>query len=119
MYRPIESNNTSSQSKREKFTNAKSGTKKLAKWKKLLLLIFLVYLLFIGKGIYSQEQTISEKQQELEILQQEYSAIKSENEVLESRYNRLHDEDYIAEIARQNYYLSKPGEILFIVPQGR
>ena len=119
MYRPVQEQDSRPKKEKKRSVNTSRSFKNLANWKKIILVSFIIYLLFIGKGLYNQEQTIKVKQQEVERLEQELNALKAENEKIESRFDRLHDEDYIAEIARQNYYLSKPGEVLFIIPQGR
>jgi len=119
MYRPVENNNIHRSVNRHNHEAKPKNRRKIAKWKKLILLMFIVYSVFIGKGMYSQQQAIEQKRLEVEALDQQLTAIQQENEKLKTKEARLHDEDYIAEIARQNYYLSKPGEVLFIVPQGR
>ncbi len=122
MYRPVDESyraNTQTHRKKTSVKQPKERQWKLAKWKKMAISVFVVYALFVGQIIYSQEKAIQEKQQEVDALLLESKAIQSENEKLQQRVERLDDEDYIAEIARQNYYLSKPGEVLFIVPQNR
>jgi len=119
MYRPVEQSSIHKSVNRRNYEPKPKSRRKIAKWKKLILVAFVVYLVFIGKGMYSQQQSIEQKRLEVEALEQQLTAIQQEHEQLKTKEARLHDEDYIAEIARQNYYLSKPGEVLFIVPQGR
>ncbi|OEH84350.1 hypothetical protein BHU72_11130 [Desulfuribacillus stibiiarsenatis] len=122
MYRPMKEDHTNSmQGPRRSSIHSNEKTSSwfgnLPKWKKLILTGFIIYLLFIARGVYHQEKMISLKDAEVQQLEQQLHSIKSEHEDLQGRVDRLHDEDYIAELARQNYYLSKPGEILFIVPK--
>ncbi|ADC49714.1 MULTISPECIES: FtsB family cell division protein [Alkalihalophilus] len=76
---------------------------------------------FILAGIasvtfYAQASTINEKQEEKQALEQELELLKAEEKRLEQEIINYNDLDYIAEIARRDYYLSKPGETLFKLP---
>ncbi|MEG0552637.1 MAG: septum formation initiator family protein [Carnobacterium sp.] len=42
---------------------------------------------------------------------------KQEHEQLQTQIKRLEDEDYVAKIARSQYYLSKDNEIIFSLPE--
>jgi len=119
MYRPVDQSYRTNTPLNRKKTPANKRQRRLAKWKKMAIAAFVVYALFVGQVIFSQEKAIQEKQQEVDALSLESKVVQLENEKLQQKVERLDDEDYIAEIARQNYYLSKPGEILFIVPQNR
>lgn len=44
-------------------------------------------------------------------------ATKEEEEALNNQIKKLHDDDYIAKLARSEYYLSKDGEIIFNIPE--
>ncbi|WP_343363562.1 septum formation initiator family protein [Listeria seeligeri] len=44
-------------------------------------------------------------------------ATKDEEEALNNQIKKLHDDDYIAKLARSEYYLSKDGEIIFNIPE--
>ncbi|MDV2686765.1 septum formation initiator family protein [Alkalihalophilus sp. As8PL] len=76
---------------------------------------------FILAGIasvtfYAQASSINEKQEEKLALEQELELLKAEESRLEQEIINYNDLDYIAEIARRDYYLSKPGETLFKLP---
>ncbi|TMW69948.1 FtsB family cell division protein [Alteribacter natronophilus] len=74
-------------------------------------LIFTVYTLFSQHStMQQQENEQAELTQQLAELEQEELALREEKELLQ-------DYDYIAEIARRDYFLSKPGETLFQLPQ--
>ncbi|ENJ8709194.1 septum formation initiator family protein [Listeria innocua] len=44
-------------------------------------------------------------------------AMKDEEEALNDQIKKLHDDEYIAKLARSEYYLSKDGEIIFNIPE--
>ncbi|MBC1780623.1 FtsB family cell division protein, partial [Listeria booriae] len=44
-------------------------------------------------------------------------AMKDEEEALNDQIKKLHNDDYIAKLARSEYYLSKDGEIIFNIPE--
>ncbi|HBM3438334.1 TPA: septum formation initiator family protein [Listeria innocua] len=44
-------------------------------------------------------------------------AMKGEEEALNDQIKKLHDDEYIAKLARSEYYLSKDGEIIFNIPE--
>lgn len=44
-------------------------------------------------------------------------ALKDEEEALNDQIKKLHDDEYIAKLARSEYYLSKDGEIIFNIPE--
>ncbi|KMJ56623.1 cell division protein [Bacillus sp. LL01] len=76
---------------------------------------------FILAGIasvtfYAQASSVNEKQEEKLALEQELELLKAEESRLEQEIINYNDLDYIAEIARRDYYLSKPGETLFKLP---
>lgn len=44
-------------------------------------------------------------------------AMKDEQDSLNEQIKKLHNDDYIAKLARSEYYLSKDGEIIFNIPE--
>lgn len=67
--------------------------------------------------IYAQSVTLEEKKQEKIKLQAELDRLQEEEERLHQEINNYNDLEYIAEIARRDYYLTKPGETLFKLPE--
>jgi cell division protein DivIC len=74
-------------------------------------LIFTVYTLF------TQHSTMNQQQQEQAELDQHLVELEQEEVALREEKELLQDYDYIAEIARRDYFLTKPGETLFQLPQ--
>jgi cell division protein DivIC len=90
--------------------------------KKHLLRRLLVFFLFsctvvVGSNItfYQQNASIKEKQKEVEKLSKEMEAMSAEEKGLKDEIKQLNDDEYIAKIARRDYFFSKEGETIFPV----
>lgn len=81
------------------------------------LIAFGILFVTISSGMmYKQallDSTLEMKINEKERLFEELQALKQEGTELEEEIDRLQDPDYIAKIARRDYFLSKEGEIIF------
>ncbi len=84
---------------------------------RLLFTLFLVFLVWAGLQFMDQRKSLAEKKTELKNLQTDVAVVQDENEELTLEVKRLDDEEYIAQLARKYYYLSKPGEYIFITPK--
>lgn len=60
-----------------------------------------------------QRALYSEKLEQYEQLQKELSILQKEEKELREEIDLLNDEEYILDIARTNYFLSKEGELIF------
>ncbi|OLO27419.1 cell division protein [Alkalihalophilus pseudofirmus] len=67
--------------------------------------------------IHTQAQLLEEKNEEKQALQARLEALEIEQLHLEQEIINYNDLDYIAEIARRDYFLSKDREILFKLPK--
>lgn len=85
--------------------------------KKLLTMIMFPFCIWAGFTWYDQETVLLAKKEELQKVRHSLNQTKLENEELNYRVNKLNDKEYIAEIARRDYHLSKPGEVIFITPE--
>ncbi|MBO9131311.1 septum formation initiator family protein [Bacillus sp. 165] len=81
------------------------------------LAVFLVFTLTIVVSLnvtfYKQEAEITAKKHERMKLQKELTSLKTDEQKLKDEIKKLNDDDYIAKIARRDYFFSKPGEIIF------
>lgn len=84
-------------------------------FRRLSLFSVLVILLFGSLTIYhfNQRSVYSEKKQQYEQLSEQLVDLEKEEKNLEEEINLLNDEEYILDIARTNYFLSKKGELIF------
>ncbi|HAA3075477.1 TPA_asm: septum formation initiator family protein [Listeria monocytogenes] len=64
-----------------------------------------------------QVLTLKEKKEKQVQVDKEMVAMKDEQDSLNEQIKKLHNDDYIAKLARSEYYLSKDGEIIFNIPE--
>lgn len=83
---------------------------------KALSLVLFAFLVWAGFTIYHQWIEIKEIRAQLSELEQSEAELINTKKELEKKINMLQDKDYIAELARKYYFLSKPGEIIIISP---
>lgn len=89
---------------------------------KRVKLVFFFFLLFLGWAaltFWGQTGQLETKEQQLGELEQQLDAYRKENEEGKREVERLNEREYIEQIARKDFFLTKPGEILFITPQVR
>lgn len=80
----------------------------------VLLMVLSAAFLYI---LHSQSVNIEAKMRDQKKLEQRLESLEKQQKRLEEEIKRLHDDDYIAELARKKYFLSKQGEIIFAVPE--
>lgn len=97
----------------EKLARRKKGVLRRLTAVTIGVAIFIGFALYT---IYDQHALIEEQQAEKMRLEEELQALQQEEEELLTEIENLHDPEYIAEIARRDFYLTKPGETLFKVP---
>lgn len=83
---------------------------------KIITLALFMFLLWALLTIYGQMIDVNVIENELKVLKDEQEEVILCNEQLKHEVQQLQNEDYIAKLAREYYFLSKPGEILLISP---
>ena len=83
----------------------------------VLTFVFLVIGMFGFMYIYAQGQTLQQKLDEKEELEMKLAKLEADQVQLEQDIENYNDLEYIAEIARRDYFLTKEGEILFKIPK--
>ncbi|OQP04397.1 septation inhibitor protein [Geobacillus sp. 46C-IIa] len=86
---------------------------RLAFWASL----FTVFASALLYALHLQAKTIDGKTAEKQRLKEELAKLERQEKQLKEEMKKLHDDDYIAELARKKYYLSKDGEIIFVLPE--
>jgi len=76
-------------------------------------LLFLFVLVLLGQSYFSKVGYVNDQQQQYEKAQVELREQKSEQAELTEQVERLQDEEYIANLARNELLFSKDGEIIF------
>jgi cell division protein DivIC len=102
----------------EQEVQGKNKKKRIVMARLIVVMVIALVLSAIGvTTIMAQAQTLQDKQQQKLELQAELSQLESEQIKLEQDIENYNDLDYIAEVARRDYFLSKEGEIIFKLPQ--
>lgn len=84
-----------------------------------LTVLAIIAIIFGGISfgtIYAQTSLLEAKRDEKVMLQDQLEQLQHEEKRLYQDIQNYNDLDYIADIARRDYYLSKPGETLFKLP---
>lgn len=83
-----------------------------------LVLFSVIVLLVVGSlATYHINQRIlhAEKSEQYQELKEQLTSLKTEEENYQEEIGLLNNEEYVLEIARTNYFLSKEGELIFKV----
>ncbi|QOY37474.1 FtsB family cell division protein [Anaerobacillus isosaccharinicus] len=80
-----------------------------------VFVVFVIALTVIT--LHSQKTVLGEKIEKKQLLDQELAKLELVERDLRDEIENLNNLNYISEIARRDYYLSKPGEIIFKVTQ--
>ncbi|WP_071393059.1 FtsB family cell division protein [Bacillus tuaregi] len=79
------------------------------------LAIIISYLMI--STLISQNSVLAEKAEEKEQLEKQLSTYQHEEELLKEEITKLQDDEYIAKLARSEYFLSEDNEIIFTLPE--
>ncbi|ART74615.1 FtsB family cell division protein [Sutcliffiella horikoshii] len=82
----------------------------------LFFCLALVFGILMGKTLFDQRAILQEKEDRKEVVAQELAKLKKEQQRLEEEIVKLNDDDYIAKIARRDYFMSEEDEIIFNMP---
>jgi cell division protein DivIC len=92
--------------------------------RKLLFRRLAVFALFASVISYlmistfiSQSATLEKKQTEKEQIEQKLASLQKKQEILDEEIIKLNDDEYIAKLARKEYFLSEKNEIIFNLPK--
>ncbi|RLL41674.1 septum formation initiator family protein [Oceanobacillus piezotolerans] len=85
-----------------------------------LVLFSLIMLFAFGciAGYHIKQRTVhAEQLEQYEQLERELADLEKEEKMLREEIELLQNEDYVLDIARTNYFLSKEGELIFKIPE--
>ena len=85
-------------------------------------LVFFMLFAVMTTGIvlatlYSQKSALKDKEAQKQELKEQLSSLQKEEEQLKEEIVKLNDDEYIAKLARKEYFLSDDGEIIFNLPE--
>jgi cell division protein DivIC len=84
-----------------------------------LVLFAVATLIIFGcmTGYHMKQRALhAEKTEQYEQLENELKELKQSEKDLTEEIELLNNEDYVLDIARTNYFLSKEGELIFTIP---
>jgi len=92
---------------------------KVRLYRRLLVFGVLAVVVFgwIGITMYSQSTVLASKEMEKVEALQALEDVNEEQEMLRTQILKLNDDEYIAKLARKEYFLSEEGEIIFSIPE--
>lgn len=72
---------------------------------------------FMILTLISQNSVLANKAKEMEQIEAELDSLKQDEVLLKEEIVKLNDDEYIAKLARKEYFLSKDNEIIFTLPE--
>jgi len=75
--------------------------------------VFLLFLIWAANIWWEQEEALQKMDEEIAALQEKVREAQERQEELNREIELLNNPEYIAEIARRDYFLSREGEIIF------
>lgn len=100
-------------SKNQTPTNNKGQKRRM----RIFMFFVLLFSIWTGYTAYIQSGMLTEKEEQLKQLQATSAIEQKLQAELVYKANRLNDKEYLAELARKQWYLTKPGEIIYILPE--
>lgn len=96
-----------------------SQRKKKALIRRLIAFSILAAAVFITlfTTMYFQSKALAEKEAQLKQVKSEFVELEETQKFLKEEIRKLQDEEYIGKYARQEYFLSDEGEIIFTIPE--
>ncbi|MBT2684396.1 septum formation initiator family protein [Bacillus sp. ISL-37] len=103
---------------REKAGIAESRKRKLLFRRLAVFALFASVISYLMISTYiSQSSALEKKQVEKEQLEQKLASLQKKQEILDEEIVKLNDDEYIAKLARKEYFLSEKNEIIFNLPK--
>jgi cell division protein DivIC len=79
--------------------------------------LVVIVMAWITLTMFSQSNALAAKEQKKQEALELLAEVKEEQEMLQSQIIKLNDDEYIAKLARKEYFLSEEGEIIFSIPE--
>ncbi|MGM9923010.1 MAG: septum formation initiator family protein [Bacillus sp. (in: firmicutes)] len=71
---------------------------------------------FTISTLFSQSAALEKKEKEKQQIETKLASLQKEQQLLEEEIVKLNDDEYIAKIARRDFFLSNEGEFIFNLP---
>ncbi|WP_078378379.1 FtsB family cell division protein [Sutcliffiella halmapala] len=105
-----------SQAKQDQHIKQQKKRRGLYRRLSLFFLVAVIFGILMGKTLLEQRAILQEKQDRKEVVEQELVQLERKQLRLEEEIVKLNDDEYIAKIARRDYFMSEDGEIIFNIP---
>ncbi|MFE8698821.1 septum formation initiator family protein [Cytobacillus sp. FJAT-53684] len=108
-----------SYAKQQEAAEINVGSKKKRLYRRLTVFFIGAVMLSVLmiSTLVSQSSALDEKRAEKEKLDQELALLKQREVILEEEIVKLNDDEYIAKLARKDYFLSENDEVIFNIPE--
>lgn len=99
-----------------------TGRRKRRRWRLPRLKLRYLFLLCVAgwaayTAVFVQWPKLRDLNAQKSELEARLRAVQEQNQTLRDRVNRLQQDNYVADLARQEFRMAKPGEILFTTPR--
>ena len=99
----------------------RKDARKIRLYRRLAVFAIAAALIIVGMTnmFINQKKALAAKElQKVEMLAQ-LEQVREEQEMLKGQLVKLNDDDYIAKLARKEYFLSEKSEIIFAIPENK
>ena len=83
----------------------------------LYLAVAGIILFLLTDLLFYQKDRLAIKEAEKQALEEQLADVQEQQEMLKLQIAKLEDDEYIAKLARKEYFLSDEGEIIFTIPK--
>ncbi|MDZ5713801.1 FtsB family cell division protein [Jeotgalibacillus haloalkalitolerans] len=97
--------------------NRQSHRKRLTRRLTAFFIVAAVVSSVLISSMVTQASVLEDKQTERAQLEQKIVELDKQEENLRNEIVKLNDDEYIAKLARRDYFLSDSGEIIFTIPE--
>ncbi|GHI00860.1 FtsB family cell division protein [Neobacillus kokaensis] len=106
--------------KQQEYAEIASARKRKLLIRRLSLFFVLACIIsyFMISSLMTQSTKLEASAAQQKKLNQEFSELKKQEKVLKEEIVKLNDKEYIAKLARKEYFFSKKNEIIFNIPDG-
>lgn len=77
--------------------------------------IVLMFAVLVTSALWSQSSSLKEKEEKKVALEKELKQLQTKQEDISDEIKKLKNKEYVLELARRDYYMSKKGEKIFDV----
>ncbi|MBU8640478.1 MULTISPECIES: FtsB family cell division protein [Bacillus] len=77
--------------------------------------IALMFVVLVTSALWSQSSSLKEKEEKKVALEKELKQLQTKQEDISDEIKKLKSKEYVLELARRDYYMSKKGEKIFDV----